>query len=56
MERLTEVLLEARRLLALPDNDFTWSSFQDQDAALRELDAHSIRGTCPQGHDRLLED
>jgi hypothetical protein len=31
-------MLEARRLIALPENDFTWSSFIDQEAALEELD------------------
>ena len=33
-------MLEARRLLALPDNDFSYSSFVDQEAALDELDAY----------------
>ncbi len=31
-------MLEARRLIALPENDFTWSSFIDQEAALEEID------------------
>jgi hypothetical protein len=37
---LLEVMLEARRLTALPVNDFSWSSFIDRDAALFEIDAH----------------
>ena len=31
---------EARELLALPGNDFDWSSWEDQRAALAEMDAH----------------
>ena len=38
MDSLLDVMLEARRLVALPDNDFTWSSFIDQEAALDEID------------------
>jgi hypothetical protein len=33
------ILEEARRLLAAADNDFTWSSWQDCDDALGEIDA-----------------
>jgi hypothetical protein len=36
---LLSVLEAARRLLAADDNDFTWSSWQDRDDALREIDA-----------------
>jgi hypothetical protein len=36
---LTALLAETRALLARPDNDFAWSSFQDAAAALTELDA-----------------
>jgi hypothetical protein len=43
VDELIDVLLEARRLVALPANDFTWSSFVDQDSALREIDAHIAR-------------
>jgi hypothetical protein len=32
------VLRDARVLLAQPDNDFSWSSFDDAEAALREID------------------
>jgi len=32
------VLREARRLLACPDNDFTWSPWSDGTSALSELD------------------
>jgi hypothetical protein len=40
VDTLIDVMLEARRLLALPGNDFSWSSFIDQEAALEEIDAH----------------
>jgi len=36
---LFSVLEEARELLAAADNDFSWSSWQDRDDALREIDA-----------------
>jgi hypothetical protein len=35
---LRGVLLEARSLLARPDNNFDWSSWGDARAALREID------------------
>ncbi|GIH04224.1 hypothetical protein Rhe02_22910 [Rhizocola hellebori] len=35
---LLAVIDEARVLLAQPDNDFTWASFRDTEAALSELD------------------
>jgi hypothetical protein len=38
-QALTDVLREARALLALPDNDFVWSRWDDADAALGHLDA-----------------
>jgi hypothetical protein len=34
MDTLLDVLLEARRLIALEGNDFSWSSFVDQETAL----------------------
>jgi hypothetical protein len=37
---MIEVLAAARELLSRPGNDFDWSSWQDADAAVRELDAH----------------
>jgi hypothetical protein len=37
-EELEAVLLAARKLLALPESDFSWSSWQDASAALAELD------------------
>ena len=37
-QELVEVLRQARSLLALPDNNFDWSSWADADAALREVD------------------
>jgi hypothetical protein len=39
LAKLLLVLEEARRLLAAADNDFTWSSWQDCDDALAEIDA-----------------
>jgi hypothetical protein len=38
VDSLLDVMLEARRLVALPGNDFSWSSFIDRDAALEEID------------------
>jgi hypothetical protein len=35
---LVDVLRQARALLALPGNDFAWSSWGDAPAALAELD------------------
>src|SRR5260370_26759412 len=37
---LAGVLRQARVLLALPGNDFAWSSREDASAALAELDRH----------------
>ena len=36
---LLKVLRDARSLLALPDNNFGWSPWQDGPAALRDLDS-----------------
>jgi hypothetical protein len=38
-QELAEILREARSLLALPGNDYTWSSWEDAEAALAEIDA-----------------
>jgi hypothetical protein len=38
VDDLLAVMLEARRLIALPENDFSWSSFIDQKSALEEID------------------
>jgi len=35
---LLEVLRQTRALLARPDNEFMWSSWEDGDAALAEVD------------------
>jgi hypothetical protein len=35
---LRTLLLDARSLLEQPDNDFSWSSWEDAEAALREID------------------
>ena len=37
-QNLVTVLHEARTLLARPDNDFAWSSWEDAAAAFREID------------------
>jgi len=37
--KLVSLLQELRALLARPDNDFSWSSWGDSGAALREIDA-----------------
>lgn len=36
---LMHVLTRTRELIALPDNDFAWSRWDDADEALREFDA-----------------
>ena len=38
-DALLTTLRDTRLLLARPENDFTWSSWEDTDAALREIDA-----------------
>ena len=38
-QELVDVLRESRALLARPENDFLWSSWEDADAALEEIDA-----------------
>ena len=38
-DALLTVLRDTRLLLARPENDFTWSSWEDTEAALREIDA-----------------
>lgn len=37
-QELLDVLRETREMLARPENDFLWSSWQDADAALSEMD------------------
>lgn len=38
-EELIAVLEDAKRLVTVPGNDFAWSSWQDAEEALAELDA-----------------
>jgi hypothetical protein len=45
---LLAVIDEIRVLLALPDNDYSWSSFGDAEAALAELD--DLRAGVVTGH------
>jgi hypothetical protein len=42
-DNLVTVLREARTLLAWPDNDFSWSSWEDTEAAIREIDELRLR-------------
>lgn len=46
---LEQVLLRARELLARPGNDFAWSSWDDADEALAEIDDElaTLRGGEP---------
>ena len=37
--QLVDLLSVTRSLLARPENDFVWSSWEDAETALRELDA-----------------
>ncbi|MEZ5957113.1 MAG: hypothetical protein R3C27_07900 [Hyphomonadaceae bacterium] len=50
---LIDILLRVRELVALPDNDFSWSSWGDAENAFAEIDgiiAQLHRGEAP---DRL---
>ena len=50
LQGLIAVMRDARKLLALPENDFTWSSWEDREAALAEVDEHIAtleRGSVP---------
>ena len=40
LSQLQQAVLELRDLLARPDNDFSWSSWPSQEAALLEMDQH----------------
>ena len=54
---LLGVLREARVLLALPGNDFAWSSWEDSTAALAELDRHIVAiesGELPKRHELTI--
>lgn len=37
-ENLIDILSEARKLLSMKGNDFSWSSWEDENAALAEID------------------
>ena len=39
LQKLTAVLREAKALLALESNDFSWSSWRDQNQAVSEIDS-----------------
>ena len=54
IQPLLDVFRETRDLLARPDNDFMWSSWEDAPAALREMDELLSRlesGTLPARHE-----
>jgi hypothetical protein len=56
-ETLLLVLDDVRALVALPDNDFSFSGWRDREAALRELDAFARRveaGALPSGLEVLF--
>ena len=38
-DALLAILRDTRLLVARPENDFTWSSWENAEAALREIDA-----------------
>jgi hypothetical protein len=52
-ETLVEVLEEARALLARPDNDFAWSSFEGSEEAIAEIDDHIARVRRGDGSKRV---
>ena len=39
LQKLIIILREARSFLALEDNDFSWSSWRDQNQAISEIDS-----------------
>ena len=39
MPALLEVMGDLKRLISLPTNDYSWSSWPDQASALREIDS-----------------
>jgi len=39
LQKLTAVLREAKALLSLESNDFSWSSWRDQNQAISEIDS-----------------
>jgi len=46
---LLAVMMEMRRLVALPDNDFAWSAWRDHQAAVADMIGPSLpsrRGRC----------
>lgn len=48
---LEQAVIDLRELLARPNNDFSWSSWPDQAAALAEVDRHLEwirRGAVPE--------
>lgn len=38
-DNLISILQDARKLLAIPDNDFCWSSWENEKEALEEVDS-----------------
>ena len=51
LQKLISIIKEARVLLALEGNDFSWSSWKDQNAALAEIDSiitKLVHGSVPE--------
>lgn len=51
VQKLIKVLRQARVLLALESNDFSWSSWKDQNHAISEIDSITIsleNGSIPE--------
>jgi hypothetical protein len=54
---LADVLIEARRLVSLPDNNFTWATWDDAEEAIAEIDgllSRSHLGPPPMGEVAVL--
>lgn len=53
-ESLLDVLEDARRFVARPENDFAWSGWDDREEALAEIDAHIARAKIGE-HSKQLD-
>ena len=50
LRKLIGVFEDTRRLLSLPDNDFSWSGWEDTADALEEIDAVLARLRSAESH------
>jgi hypothetical protein len=50
---MISILEEAKRLVALPDNDFSWSSWADAANATAELDSYIVQLRTGKTPDKL---